>query len=725
MLVAESDYVVLRSRVSEQLLPLLDGRHSTGEIVALLDGVAPAAEVYFALLLLEREGYLTERTEGLPPDEAAFWEALQVDASEAARRLQQTRVAVTAFGEAPAEPFLAALKSLHIQVDPQGEQRIVLTDSYLREELAAFNRQAIAERRPYLLLKPAGSTLWLGPLFQPGRTGCWECLAHRLRAHRPAEVFFRKQQEGRLTLPGLPSTLQAAVGLAATEVARWIVSGASALEGAVLSFDLITLEKQRHVLTHRPQCPCCGDAASWLSREPVPLALARNQPVRATDGGSRTAAPEETLRRYGHHVSPITGVVRSLRRLTPGDDPLIHAVTAAHRTGLDTDTLRYLRRNARDASGGKGKSAIQAEASGLCEAIERYSGIFQGDEIRIRGRYMDLAPQAIHPNTCMNFSAAQYAGRQARNQQNGSRFQHVPEPFDEHEAVEWTPVWSLTNQAFRLLPTAYCYFDYPGPASQVCPADSNGNAAGNTLEEAILQGFMELVERDAVALWWYSRVQRPAVDLAAFEDPYFHALTERYSALGRDLWVLDVTSDLGIPAFAAVSRRINSSAEEILLGFGAHFDARIAVTRALTEVNQLLASLSYLTEGGGRRLASDFPDLAWWWKTATLENQPYLAPRAGLAPLDALHYAPLRSGNDLCNDVRTCVRIAREHGLETLVLDQTRPDIGLPVARVFVPGLRHFWQRLGPGRLYDAPVALGWLPESLKEDELNPVPMSL
>jgi len=43
--------------------------------------------------------------------------------------------------------------------------------------------------------------------------------------------------------------------------------------------------------------------------------------------------------------------------------------------------------------------------------------------------------------------------------------------------------------------------------------------------------------------------------------------------------------------------------------------------------------------------------------------------------------------------------------MEFLVLDQTRPDIALPVVKVIVPGLRHFWPRFGPGRLYEIPVS--------------------
>jgi len=63
--------------------------------------------------------------------------------------------------------------------------------------------------------------------------------------------------------------------------------------------------------------------------------------------------------------------------------------------------------------------------------------------------------------------------------------------------------------------------------------------------------------------------------------------------------------------------------------------------------------------------------------------------------------------------------------MEVLVLDQTRPDVGLPVVKVIVPGMRHFWARLGPGRLYDVPVQLGRLCRPTPYEELNPIPMFL
>jgi ribosomal protein S12 methylthiotransferase accessory factor len=72
-----------------------------------------------------------------------------------------------------------------------------------------------------------------------------------------------------------------------------------------------------------------------------------------------------------------------------------------------------------------------------------------------------------------------------------------------------------------------------------------------------------------------------------------------------------------------------------------------------------------------------------------------------------------------------CKSLVEQHGMEMLVLDLTRPDIELPVVKVVVPGLRPQWPRLAPGRLYDVPVRLGWLPHPLLEEQLNPIPMFL
>src|SRR5690606_5178828 len=111
---------------------------------------------------------------------------------------------------------------------------------------------------------------------------------------------------------------------------------------------------------------------------------------------------------------------------------------------------------------------------------------------------------AVHPNACALYSEAQFRDRP---HERTSTYTYVNDPLDEDAVIEWTPVWSLTERRHKYLPTGYLYYYYPRVQGQIYAwSDSNGNAAGSSLEDAIVQGAMELFERDAVAVWWYNRL---------------------------------------------------------------------------------------------------------------------------------------------------------------------------------------------------------------------------
>ena len=221
------------------------------------------------------------------------------------------------------------------------------------------------------------------------------------------------------------------------------------------------------------------------------------------------------------------------------------------------------------------------------------------------------------------------------------------------------------------------------------------------------------MERDAYAIWWYNRLQRPEVDLGQFDDSYIRDLQIQLAETGRRLWVLDVTSDLGIPSFVAIAHWMENAQENIEFGSGAHFDARIAVLRALTELNQFL-SIGLM--GGGRPRAETEPDGS---TPLRLQDHPYLTPSGN--PVVRPDFGSKFGRLDTREQVTACVDLAKREGLDFLVLDQTRPDIEVPVVRVIVPGLRHFYRRFAPGRLYDVPVKLGLRDRPLSENELNPL----
>jgi ribosomal protein S12 methylthiotransferase accessory factor len=716
--------------VYAQLAPLLNGQYTADEIVTRLDGQVSAIESVYALELLHRRGYIADAAPSASLEQVAFWDLTNIDSRGATQRLQNTSVSVETFGEIDSALFRSLLTSLGLRVGDKGEFCIVLTDDYLHDGLDVFNERALARKCPWLLVKPVGTVLWIGPLFLPGKTGCWACLAHRLRGARKIDHYLREKTNTTNIPPvpaaALPSTVFTALSLAATETAKWVVLGQNeSLEGQIVTLNVLSLDKQMHTLIRRPQCPHCGDPAAFTASQSAPLVLQSRKKSFTADGGHRSFAPEETFTVLAPHISPITGIVGALRPLSPwiskASPTLSFAATqnfihAPREESLDLDSLNA---SLIVASGGKGKSLAQAKVSALCEAIERYSGTFQGDEFRLRARGKDLGGAAVYPNACMLYSTQQLARRTEWNTR-GARSAWVPELFDVERELEWSPVWSLTRNEPRYVPTAYCYYGYSRQhQTWFARADSNGCAAGRNKEEAILQGFLELVERDAIALWWYNRLPKPAVDLRSFAEPYFQELLTFHASLHRDLWVLDITSDLGIPSFAAISRRNDAAVEDITLGFGAHFDPCLGILRALTEVNQWLPVVSSGSPGKSSAYLSQDADALRWWKTATLKNHSYLAPHERASFRVQADYTASWS-DDLAIDVMTCMQIAEARGLETLVLDQTRPDTGLAVVKVIVPGLRHFWPRFGPGRLYDVPVQMGWREEPLTENQLNP-----
>lgn len=728
-LLSENGHTFLRGQVYCALAELIDGARPADAIVDALIGRARTADVYYALYQLAEQGYIVE-ADGIgaqTPEHAAFWDLLELDPLTAARRTATATVSIMALGDVEADPLSAALTALNVSTGDNGEFAAVLTDDYGRAELRDVNAAALKAGRSWLLVKPIGAVVWIGPVFRPGRSACWECLAQRLATNRQVESYLHTTNGPtptvRVARAGIPASEETAIQLAALEVTRAIV-GDDVVEAdaTLVTLDLRTVETQRHVVVRRPQCPACNPASLEQPRKVLPVTR-RPRPVQfARDGGYREIPPERTYERFEHHVSPISGVVSELRRASAGEDAAIHVYSANHNPAVRHPHLDLLRKGLRTNSAGKGKTDAQARTSALCEALERYCGIFQGDEARERASFDTLGELAIHPNRCMLFSESQYEHRDEWNAARSS-FQHVPEPLDESAEIDWSPAWSLTEQRFKYLPTGYCYYGHHSSGDdRFFRADSNGCAAGNSLEEAILQAFLELVERDSVALWWYNRVRRPGVDLESFDDPYVHDLKQCYSARGRDLWVLDITSDLAIPAYAAVAVRSASEREEILVGFGAHFDSRIGVLRALTELNQFLLAVDNSAEVSLPEVARRYdPDLFRWFDHATIESQPYLSPLES-PPIQPREHQ-LRFGIDIRADVERCQCSVEAKGMELLVLDQTRPDIGLPVVKVFVPGLRHFWARFAPGRLYDVPVTMGWRDEPVPPAELNPFPM--
>ena len=674
----------------------------------------PPDKVEEALKRLIERRYIVQASPSSAGVVAGYWASLGLPPGIAEQNLANCRVRVESIDVQGATEFGAALGKLGVHVVKRAaDLTVTLVNDYLERQLAELNRQRVSDRTSWLLVQPSGAFPLVGPVFNPGNGACWTCLFDRMIRNREIKGFLDRGPARPVAVsPLVRNTLgQGAIQFAALEVAKAIATGfRTELNDHIISHDLLGSSVVKHYVATRPQCPTCGSKKLRNPRRaPVPIELGPGAKLVMTSGGYRTVSSRATVARFRKHVSPLTGVVTRLERIE-ADLPMNTNFHAAHNFSAPAQNLDELRAGLTGGSFGKGSNAEQAEASALMEAIERYSGIFQGDEIRMTRRFSDFAPgDAIRPNDILLFSDAQSLPEQT-GEEDSQETQASPAPFDPSAKIEWSPVWSLRDNRFKHIPTSLLYFFYSGPAA--FHADSNGCAAGNTIEEAIVQGFLELVERDAYAIWWYNRLRRPEVDLAHFNDSYVRDLQSQLAETGRRLWVLDVTSDLGIPTYVAILHWMQNGQENIEFGSGAHFDPRIAMLRTLTELNQFL-SIGLMGGGTGEKSSLD------GITPLRLEDYPFLTP-VGDPTTPSGFGAKFGPIDNTRAQVDACVDIARRAGLDFLVLNQTRPDVEVNVVRVIVPGLRHFYRRYGPGRLYDVPVKLGWLDRPLPESELTP-----
>lgn len=571
-------------------------------------------------------------------------------------------------------------------------------------------RQAIKRRgqsQAWLAVCPVRDRVLVGPYFDGGAGPCWRCLEHWVTLNRPAHTWSHRLRPDR-PYPRSPTrATEPDPQTRAAQLASFLAplqfdtAGREALRREIWELEPSTLERvASHSVVQRPQCPECGDARTMLRSTSQPLELGEGHFDFRDDGGYRVLEPDDTYARLKHLVSPLTGAVTRLDTISDPSSSSRHVVESRHRlTPWDTSwPIKFERLCA-----GKGRTRAQARTSALCEALERFCSVYQGDESRSEATLADLGDRAIGPGPLQLFSEAQHRRAETAALPYEPR-QWIARALPRDLPIRWTSAFSLNERRHIYLPFTYCYANPPPWIDlEYCRHNANGSAAGNCPTEAVLQGMFELIERDAVGIWWYNRIPRPKVDFDAFDDAFFHHTKAEYAERGWELWVLDLTHDLDTPVCAAIAH--NPGLGGYSMGFGCHIEAKLAVQRALTELNQL-------DPRPGQTSTMAFA-------LQKLESSAFLHPDAGLeSALDTRARAGYASLN---SPLQATNRKLAAHQLETYIVNKSRPDIDLSVVQVVIPGLRHFWPRLAPGRLYEVPMQLGWVDQRLDESELNPV----
>lgn len=331
LLVSETFNTLLRGRIHCDLLPLLDGRRSHRDVTAALAGKHSVEDVQAVLVALTSRGYVVSGSYGMQQGPAAFWSSLGASPRWAEERLKASRVAVSGDGGDLARRLVATGAGVGTDRNRATLSIIVCTD-YLDERHARENERHLASGVPWMLVKATGVHPLFGPVFRPAEQGpCWACLAYRLRGHQEIHNFLRNLADNRgpfLPHAAEPAVLDAAYGLVAAEVAKWLVFGETApLHEQALSLDTVRPQAERHLTMRRPQCLACGDEALYRrDRSAAPVRLQPSPKRVSNSGGARSVSPEDTLARYRHLISPVSGVVTWVRRRTDDRDSWLHVL---------------------------------------------------------------------------------------------------------------------------------------------------------------------------------------------------------------------------------------------------------------------------------------------------------------------------------------------------------------------------------------------------------------
>lgn len=221
-------------------------------------------------------------------------------------------------------------------------------------------------------------------------------------------------------------------------------------------------------------------------------------------------------------------------------------------------------------------------------------------------------------------------------------------------------------------------------------ASTNGLASGNTRDEAVLHGLLEICERDAIATFLGAH-RCKLIDLDSVADPECRELLDRFRARGHTVALLDVSNDLGVPTVLAFVQA--APADWIYCGAGAHLNQAVAASRALTEA----AQLRLIVRLGIRDDVDDRFDAG---PRSVSFAVPAWVPATGLDPVRADE--PRSLASDIAH-VRERLRRCRD--LDPTIVDLTQHDIEIPVVKVLAPTARAKLTFFGPHRALPIPTA--------------------
>ena len=432
---------------------------------------------------------------------------------------------------------------------------------------------------------------------------------------------------------------------------------------AVVSLDLGRLHVRTTALLADSLCPACSPASSKelfsLSSRPKP------EPVSyRLRSPADYPLPEEAL------INPVCGMLGS-----------------ALYTGIDSPTTapvssKLMLRNgnvlAEMSFSGQDTSFRRSRRLAFLEGLERYAGSEHHAVLPLIDCYDNLGEAALDPRDC------------------GTHLDSPRlTPFDPATAIPWVRGYSISEDRPIWVPARLVYYFASSAADNFTDNTSSGCAIGGCLEEAILFGLLELIERDSFLIAWYGNVPLPEISLESCDSSVIRSMRDRADLAGYELHLFDNRIDLPVPSMTSLAVRKDGGLGYLAFAAAASLDPRTAAEAAICEAMTYLPQLPLRARTYPRlaEMARDFTLVRRLLDHSTLFCLPEMAVHAS-SYLDSPRQQPLfdgpRPNADLLDDLLFCCRALKQAGFDVIVVDQSSPEqrqLGLHTVRVIVPGL--------------------------------------
>lgn len=607
---------------------------------------------------------------------------------------------------------------------PAVDLAIVLRDE---ENSSFFNKagQLLKQRGiPWLSAYVSLGEGTIGPLNIPGKPGCFQCAETRLSL-----AGSNRQEVGDLLLmlvsdgPILPMTagisqIEASymAHIISAETDKVLQGGRANTEDHLYLINLGNLSSTIHYVMSLGTCPICGQ----LPQDSAELAEITLQKCLKQSDSYRCRSMNELkkvlLRDY---LDSRTGIFNDKKW---GLDSVFAIAGITLPLGFYDEI-----------TGGHSHSYTHSELAGILEGLERYCGVTpRGKQTVIRDSYSHLQAAALNPSTVGLHTKEQY-------QQPDFPFT----PFDPDSPIDWVYGYSFLQTRPILVPKSLAYYSMSEEEGFVYEF-SNGCAVGGSLEEAILHGILEVVERDSFLLTWYAKLPVPRLDYHSSEDSELILMVQRLRAVtGYEVSLFNTTMENGIPSIWALAHGGPKDSANLICAAGAHLDPVRAAKSALHELAGMIPRaerrLKERREDAEVMLDDSFlvqymEDHSLLYSLPQAEERLHFFLNEQTPVLtfsEAFPSMPWPWREDLTEDLEQMLIIFQSLNMEIIVVDQSSSETlrnGLRCVKVLIPGMLpmtfgyHLSRLAGLNRILDVPMKLGYTDHRLTFEELNPYP---